>query len=384
MKIILLRFGTLCALMFCFNGVQGAPVATNESGLRLTIELKDGSRLTGKSLDDPLRFHSSSLGDLKLPVAGIRSIEFAADGEPARLTATNGDAFKVRFVASALRVETAFGKTELPVKLIRSVRVSAPGKPGQPSGLVALWSGEGDGSDSAGGNGATLTDISFAVGKVGKAFSFDGASPAIKIPAGTALDVGAGDGFTIMAWIKPYNLSEQQRNEIFEWNNGNFNQAAPWGVHLLMMRPYEMGLGAGNLVANVHDTDGQDHLISARGGTLAANTFRHVALSYDKISGVARLFCNGTIVAEQNLGHFTPQTSYDFYIGRRPAGDVINSFSGLIDEVGIYNRALSAAEIRAIGVEQNNGEPLPSPAPAPGGIPPFGRFRQGASGGTGD
>jgi len=37
-------------------------------------------------------------------------------------------------------------------------------------GLVALWSGDGDGNDSVGGNTATLTDISFEEGKVGQAF----------------------------------------------------------------------------------------------------------------------------------------------------------------------------------------------------------------------
>jgi hypothetical protein len=349
--------------------VPTAPVAAAETGSRLTIELRDGSHVVGKGLDDTLGFHSTAMGDLTLNWAGIRSIEYAtADTDTARLTATNGDVYEVQFTAPAVRVETSFGKNELPVKLIRSIKVSAMTPAA--SGLVGSWSGEGDGKDSAGGNDATLTDVSFADGKVGRAFSLNGTSSGIKVPASAALDVGTGDGFTVMAWIKPFNLAEQQRNPIFEWNNGDSSQTKTWGVHLCMMRPYENGLGAGNLWASVHDTDGQEHLISARGGTLAANIFQHVALSYDKVSGIARLFCNGTIVAEQNLGHFTPQTSYDFYIGQRPAGDVSCSFSGLMDEVGIYNRALSAAEIQDICREQNNGE-LPPPNPA---RPPYQRM----------
>lgn len=269
-----------------------------------------------------------------------------------------------------MKVKTSFGKIELATDSIRKLTVSS-GDPGH-AGLVALWPGEGDGNDSAGGNNAILTDISFTEGKAGRAFLLNGTSSSIKIAASPALDVGTGDGFTVTAWIKPFNLAEEQRNQIFEWNDGNSSRPAPWGVHLQMCRPYEMGLGAGNLVADVQGADGQQHLISARGGTIAANIFQHVALSYDKASGVARLFCNGTIVAEQNLGHFTPLTSYDFYIGRRPAGDVINSFSGLIDEVGIYNRALSREEILAICLADNNGEPLPAPAPIE---PPFQNMR---------
>jgi hypothetical protein len=38
-------------------------------------------------------------------------------------------------------------------------------------------------------------------------------------------------------------------------------------------------------------------------------------------------------------------------------------FAGLLDEIAIYNRALSAEEIKAIGMEENNGEPLPPPTP---------------------
>jgi hypothetical protein len=52
-----------------------------------------------------------------------------------------------------------------------------------PSGVVALWSGDGNGKDSAGWNNGTLTDITFAKGKVGQAFHFNGKSSFIKIPA---------------------------------------------------------------------------------------------------------------------------------------------------------------------------------------------------------
>jgi serine/threonine protein kinase len=120
--------------------IELAPiVATNETGFRLTIELRDGSRVTGKSLDDPWRFHSASLGDLKLPLAGIRTIAVADDGMMARMTATNNDVLDVQFLATVLRVETGFGKTELPVKMIRSVKVSPVGKLGQPlpDGILA-------------------------------------------------------------------------------------------------------------------------------------------------------------------------------------------------------------------------------------------------------
>jgi hypothetical protein len=219
-----------------------------------------------------------------------------------------------------------------------------------PPGLVAFWSGEGNGNDSSGGNPATLTDIAIKKSEMGQAFSFDETDSGIKMPASRSLNVGTDPGFTIMAWIKPADLS--QRNELFEWNSGTPNQVVTWGVHVQLLKPQEFNLGAGNLFADVHGIDGRPHQIMARGGTITANVFQHVALTYDKASGTARLFCNGEIVAEQKIGRVTPQTSYDFYLGRRPAGDGSHSFSGLITKAGIFNRALSASEIQAIYAEQ--------------------------------
>jgi hypothetical protein len=59
------------------------------------------------------------------------------------------------------------------------------------------------------------------------------------------------------------------------------------------------------------------------------------------------LYVNGVEVASANLGSFTPQTSYNLYLGRRASGGV-PSYSGLLDEGSLYNRALSQAEIQSI------------------------------------
>jgi hypothetical protein len=166
----------------------------------------------------------------------------------------------------------------------------------------------------------------------------------VKVSASPALDVGLGGGLTIEGWINPSTLTT--RGYIVEWNNGKAHQSPPYGVQLDILSPGEIGLSAGNLFADMHGADGQVHWIMASGGTITANTFQHVALTYDKDSGMAALYCNGRVVAQQKLGSFTPLTSSDFYIGRRPAGGE-GSFSGTIDEMAVYNRALTAAEIRA-------------------------------------
>ena len=117
---------------------QAIPAAAtawpNASGWKLTLELRDGSHLVGKSVDGTMIFHSSAMGDLRLTWAGIRSIECGAtQSEMVRLTAANGDVCEVQFGDATVTAETSFGRTVLPVRLIRSVQV-APPTPPKPAG----------------------------------------------------------------------------------------------------------------------------------------------------------------------------------------------------------------------------------------------------------
>ena len=303
-------------------------------------------------MDETLRFQSQLLGSLELNLKELRSIDCLTTNS-ATLTTTNGDTLAVWFAGSELRVSTKFGKVELPVKLIRRVQISTTKPAGQlPSGLVALWSGESDGNDSAGSNPATLTDISFADGKVGQAFSFNGTSSHFEIPESPALNVGEGEGLTVMAWIKPAKV------------NGIYN-VIEWSDYLCAFEIGQNPSDQGILVASILDSNRNNHFLRSGCGTIVANVFQHVAVTYDKASGIGTLYVNGTIVAQSQLGRYIPLTKGDLRLGNRPSnpGDATFNrfFCGLMDEVAIYNRALSASEIGGIIVCQNNDEPLPAP-----------------------
>ncbi|HXG46285.1 MAG TPA: right-handed parallel beta-helix repeat-containing protein, partial [Methylomirabilota bacterium] len=73
-----------------------------------------------------------------------------------------------------------------------------------PVGLVAWWRAEENTADSRGNLHGTLQNgLGFTTGKVGQAFDFTAAGQSVRVPANPALDVGAGDGFTIEGWIHP-------------------------------------------------------------------------------------------------------------------------------------------------------------------------------------
>ena len=321
-------------------------VAKNKTNFRLTIELRDGSRLSGKSLADPLRFRYGTLGDLKLAVAGIRSIEMATDGETARLMGTNNDVMTVFFTTATLSLETSFGKIELPVKLIRSIKVQKQVIRGQlPAGLVALWSAEGNGTDFVGEHNAVPHGkVSFEPGVVGRSFGLDGHSAYLRIPASPDLDVGAGDGLTITAWIRPSTFAETPgngaRGPIIEWDSDTSDGVSIWAN------------GDNSLMGHLKTltADGRSTVLQTTKGVLRSGQWQLVAFTYDKNSGTASLYIDGVLVQSQNFGSVRPETTYPINIGRRTGQPVGNgsSFGGLVDELALYNRALSAAEIQDI------------------------------------
>jgi hypothetical protein len=70
-----------------------------------------------------------------------------------------------------------------------------------PSGMVSWWPGDGDADDIVGGNNGTLQNgATFAPGKVGQAFSFDGANAVVQVANNPAWNFGTSE-FTIDAWV---------------------------------------------------------------------------------------------------------------------------------------------------------------------------------------
>src|SRR6266496_2206981 len=214
------------------------------------------------------------------------------------------------------------------------------------SGLVGWWSGNGNAQDSTGQNPGTVQGgLTFDTGKVAQAFSMHGGGDAVKIPASAGLDVGAGPGLTIEAWINPNDISNGA--PLVEWNHEG-TTFVEWGAQLWVLRAGDFGLPAGSLFANLAESNGAAHYIYSPGGMLNAGVGQHVAVTYDKTSGQARLYLNGAVVADSNLGIFKPETSGNLFLGRRPAGNGTMSYNGLLDEVSIYSRALADTEIQSI------------------------------------
>jgi Concanavalin A-like lectin/glucanases superfamily/Immunoglobulin domain len=225
-----------------------------------------------------------------------------------------------------------------------------------PLGAVSWWPAEDNANDIIGTNNGVSQSITYTNGEAGQAFAFNGSGSQIEVPASPSLNVGLGNGFTLESWIKPTSLDLQS---LFEWNQniGGGSGYAQIGAGL------DIGVaGPGDLYANIVDTNANSHIFYSINSIIVANTFQHVALTYDKTSGIAALYCNGVAVASTNLGSFTPQTSFDLFMGVRPSGIFSGIyFQGIMDEPTLYNRALTSNEIAAIYNAGSDGKCVPEP-----------------------
>jgi hypothetical protein len=191
-----------------------------------------------------------------------------------------------------------------------------------PPNMISWWTGDGTAADLQDGNDGTLVNgATFAPGMVGQAFSLDGVDDRVDVSDSDNLDVPSQ--ITIDAWINPAALGGRVVDKI------------------------TAGKGDGYLLdtfgGNVRFVFGSQEVSGST--TLATNEFTHVAATYDfttlnvYVNGVL----DGTLLAEELS--LSPN-GLPLRIGADQTG--ANPFSGLIDEVEIFNRALSEAEIQSI------------------------------------
>jgi hypothetical protein len=147
----------------------------------------------------------------------------------------------------------------------------------------------------------------------------------------TVADAGSLDlttGMTMEAWVNPTALSGSWRTVLVKEAAGGLAYALYAGED--SGRP-----SAHAYTASEFDTRGT--------GALPLNTWSHLAATYD--GSTLRLFVNGTQVSSRAVSGAMRVTGQSLRIG----GNAIWSewFAGRIDEVRVYDRALSAAQIQA-------------------------------------
>jgi hypothetical protein len=201
---------------------------------------------------------------------------------------------------------------------------------GSDEGLVAHWKFDdgsgGTATDSAGtNNGALVGDTAWTAGRIDGALSFDGNGDYVVV---APVSVLAGNTVTAQAWIRVSDLSGS--NPILTQN-----------VFSMTNDGYYFQVSGGRPTFYLIDGFTSAQAISPE--TISTDQWYHVAGTNDGTN--LKLYVDGLLKSSVPSAGFTGETN-NAYIG----SDSISSFyfTGLIDDVRIYDRAVSESEFQDI------------------------------------
>ena len=210
--------------------------------------------------------------------------------------------------------------------------------PAAPPGLAAAWgfnevSGATAADSSGNNNTATLLNgLGRVAGKYGSGLSFDGSNDYLTAANSTSLNV-SGTALTLSMWLKPSGGSSDQVLLGKHWNT---SMTAPYYQYGL-----ELQSGGTRPVFMIGTTGG---LLSATmGSTLSTTQWSHLAVSFDGTT--VRFYVNGALVSSQGLVASITARTNPLRIGADASTSQF--YKGLLDDVRIYTRTQSAADIQA-------------------------------------
>ena len=122
----------------------------------------------------------------------------------------------------------------------------------------------------------------------------------------------------------------------------------------------------GCLYANLLDTTNGSHMFASTKSGIIKSGYQHVALTYSTNSGIATLYRDGIVVGSTNLGVIVPNTTGNVYLGKILDGVPTDTYSGGMDEVTVFDLALTANQIKTI---YNAGHAGKNIASNPSGLP---------------
>jgi hypothetical protein len=199
--------------------------------------------------------------------------------------------------------------------------------------LIGWWKLDSDVKDSSGNShrGVIHGDPRWVTGRIDGALRFDGVDD--YVDTGNQMDIST---LTISLWVKsPVAPSPTSQSEVISWDSIHINWDQPG--------PFFQGaasLGVGN------------RWYAASFGTLKANTWYHLCATYDGEN--LKAYKDGVLIMVNTDPSGRPITSKGtLKFGRHSLVFVEEYFCGTIDDVRVYNYALSQSEIGEIFKQGN-------------------------------
>jgi hypothetical protein len=218
-----------------------------------------------------------------------------------------------------------------------------------PSGLVSWWTANATANDVMGANNGTLGNGAiYTTGEVGEGFCFRGYNDYVSL--GEQCGNFGTNAFTIEFWIE----TTSTPLECIISKRKICGSDSFWNVFV----------SGGTIRAQWEEDTAADHYMYLCGSRIINDgLFHHVAVT--RRSTIASIYCDGVLDArESTVGITILSNSAPCQLGNSSpclGTDGLEPFVGILDEIRIYARALSAGEIQAIYEAGTNGMCAPTP-----------------------
>ena len=212
-------------------------------------------------------------------------------------------------------------------------------------GLVAWWGMDGNGEDSHTGThdatNLTATPAADRFGNENGALMFSG-SDEMRGPGGGNMDAGLSNAITLSCWLNASQFAQNQGTAVFRHSPSGVYYN--WALHL-------SPLGDDSDSHHPYFLAGQS-LFENNGGNIAdfaleLGEWHHVVLRV--VDGLVDMHVDGIeVFSNQTNGSFQTTSNAEFVFGSTNNTPANDSFIGLMDDVGVWNRGISDAEILAL------------------------------------
>lgn len=221
------------------------------------------------------------------------------------------------------------------------------------SGLFASYPLDfGSVADATGSNHGTATNTQMAMNRNGvsnRSLYFNGSSAYVNLGSNNSWNLIDTDGITVSAWVNTTgSLSSSLAGIVTRWaGNATADQFAIFltqNTHLPFM------------AINPPSNNG----VSGSSG-LTVNEWHHVVMTYNRTGGHHAMYLDGVAVYSQVLSGLpsNPTNPVSVMIGAQAAlaGNLTRYFRGYIDDVNIWSRPLTEAEVLALYVAEGGSTP---------------------------
>jgi hypothetical protein len=210
------------------------------------------------------------------------------------------------------------------------------------NGLVGYWPFNGNANDESGNsnngtvNGATLTTDRF--GNNNSAYSFDGSSNYIQVP--NSANLSNFDSISISGWFNSSSQSGEQ-GLVTKWFQ-NLNCSSNTDNYTCILANNQYTNFSQSICGATNNYFGYQLQSSV---TSLTGTWTHFVFIHNNING-GKIYLNGVLAAQISTQGTLCSSINPLLIGADNANTIINRFfSGKLDDIGIWNRALTLSEI---------------------------------------